>query len=111
MGRFGESLTESKSALNVAALDVSVVAHLGAHYRMARQNAQALEAIRKALEIDPNHHLPLNVLGQIYTDKRMYPEAIETHRKAIASSKGSTIYLAALGYAYASAGKRNDAEQ
>ncbi len=111
MGRTAESLVESKRALELAPLDINVAGHLAWHYLQARQYDQGLEAIRKALEIDPSQHLALDVLALIYTEKGMYAEAIAAYQKAIPASQGSTTYLARLGYVYAIAGKRNDAEK
>jgi tetratricopeptide (TPR) repeat protein len=92
MGRTTESLAESKLAVEVAHLDVSVAAHLGWHYFMTRQYDQALEPIRKALEIDPIHPLPLTILGGIYTEKGMYAEAIAARQKAISFSKAARTF-------------------
>jgi tetratricopeptide (TPR) repeat protein len=78
---------------------------------MTRQYDQALEPIRKALEIDPIHPLPLTILGGIYTEKGMYAEAIAARQKAISFSKGSANLLGALANTYARAGQRSDAEK
>jgi tetratricopeptide (TPR) repeat protein len=97
--------------VEAAPLDVSVLAHLGWHYFITRQYDQALEPIRKALEIDPVHPLPLTILGGVYTQKGMYAEAIAARLKAISYSKGSANLLGALAHAYAIAGQRSDAER
>lgn len=71
LGRVTESLAESNRALDLAPLDVTLAAHLGSHYYWARQYDRGLEATNKGLEIDPNHHMLLDLLGVISTEKGM----------------------------------------
>src|SRR6185503_7542640 len=49
------------------------------------------------------------VLGEAFTQKHKYDEAIAELRKAIELSPGSTAFEANLAYAYAAAGMQNEA--
>jgi tetratricopeptide (TPR) repeat protein len=50
------------------------------------------------------------VLGQGYEQKSMPEKAIDELKKAVSLSGGSSLYLSSLAHAYASAGKRGEAE-
>ena len=62
---------------------------------------EAIAQARKVLEVDPSFEYARNTLVRAYTQKRMYEEAI-------AEGRPSSPWL---GYAYAAAGKRKEAEQ
>jgi len=53
MGRIEESLAESRRALELDPLVLILNVHLGWHYLYARQYDQAIEQLRKTLEMDP----------------------------------------------------------
>jgi tetratricopeptide (TPR) repeat protein len=81
-------------------------------YRLyfARQHDQAIEVLKKTLELDqnyPNAHL---TLGYIYSAKGMYPEAIAEYQKAISLGDDSLSTQIYLGAAYAKAGEREKAQ-
>ena len=50
-------------------------------------------------------------LGQVYIQKRMYREAVEELQKAITLAEQNPEVIAVLGYAYAAAGDRQQAEK
>ena len=54
----------------------------------------------------PNVH---RLLGQVYEQKGMFPEAIAEFRQAVALSTGNAASVAALGHGYAVAGRRAEA--
>lgn len=59
--------------------------------------------------MDPNFALPQMVLGEAYEQQGKYNEAIEELEKVSEMTHQSPPYLAALGHAYASAGRYADA--
>ena len=61
---------------------------------------------RKALELEPNFPVAHWHLGLIYEQQGLYDEAIAEHQKAIDLSGGGPRLIAALGHAFAVAGKR-----
>ena len=76
----------------------------------ARRYDEAIEQCRKTLELDPNYAMAHTHLGQAYIQKRMYREALEELQKAIILSEQNPEVIAVLGYAYAAAGDRKEAE-
>jgi tetratricopeptide (TPR) repeat protein len=83
---------------------------LGAAFYFARQYDQAIEQYRKTLELDPNFFAPHTFLGWAYIQKSMYKEGVAELEKAVAITP-SNMSLACLGYGYAAAGKRQEAQK
>jgi tetratricopeptide (TPR) repeat protein len=88
----------------------AIIANVGYPHYYARQYDQAIEYYRKALEIDLGFSWGYLWIGQASLQKGMYDEAIIDIKKAIALSEGNVRALATLGYAYALAGRRGEAE-
>ncbi len=107
MGRSEESLAASKRAVELDPLSPVMNLHLGWEYYVARQYDQAIEQLRKALELDPNHPLAHNHLGRIFLQKGMYEKAIAKHQEAV--NLAGVNLKHDLGYAYAVAGKTEEA--
>lgn len=111
MGRFDESLAESKLYLAVDPLSPAPNLHLGWHYLIARQYDQAIEQDRKAMEMDPNYAELHGQLALAYVAKNRYEEAIAEMQKAVALSQGGAGYVAALAYVQACAGRKAAAQK
>ena len=109
-GRVEESIAEVKRALELDPLSLNINWFLGVVYYFARQYDQAIEQYRKTLELDPNFFLPHTFLGLAYVQKSMYKEGIAELEKAVAISP-SNLSLAFLGYGYAVAGRRLEAQK
>ncbi len=62
---------------------------------------------RRAIQLDPNS---ATAHQWCYAQKGMYDEAIAEMQKAVEFSGNSTQMIAALGYAYAAAGRRDAAQ-
>ena len=76
---------------------------------MARRDDEAIVAIRKALEMDPNFGFGHWALGRAYAEKGMYEQAIASFQKAIPLSGDSPDEPAELGRAYARSGRKTEA--
>lgn len=111
MQRFDEAIAERKLCRELDPLSPTATANVGYPYYFARQYDQAIGHYRKALELDPNYSWSYLWIGQAYLGKRMYEEAIANINKAIALSEGNVRMKATLGYAYAVAGERREAQQ
>ncbi len=112
-GRGEESLAASLRALELEPLELPVNVHLGWHYCYAREYDRAVEQLLKTVELDPNFVTAHLYLGFVYEQKGMNKAAIEELSKAVAlSGEGRRpVIEAALGHAYAVAGKRTEAQR
>ncbi len=111
LGRSDEAMLHLKRAKELDPLSVNIGADIGFALYFSRQYDRAIEQFQKTIEMDPNF-APTHVrLGATYLQKGMFEEAIAEHKKAIAldESPGRWGRAAALGYAYAVAGKRREA--
>lgn len=109
-GRFDEALAETRRALELDPL--SPFFRVGAVWPLyfGRRYDQAIEELRKIVAWNPEFVNGYFNLGQAYTQKEMYEEAIAALNKA-KSIDNSPMVSAFLGYAYARAGKHNEARQ
>jgi tetratricopeptide (TPR) repeat protein len=77
----------------------------------SRQYDQAVEQLRKTLELDANFGPAHYYLGMAYVQKSMVKEGIEEFEKVLAISPGDTWTLSELGYADGVAGRRAEAQK
>ena len=89
---------------------LSQLPHLAVFY-FARQYDQAIEQLRKTQELDPNYAQPQRDLVLAYAQKSMYKEAIAEGDKRLAVAPDDRIALAFLGYAYAKAARKAEAQK
>jgi adenylate cyclase len=111
LGRFDEAFAEMTRALELDPISMAVNTGFGHVLYLAREFDAAINQYRKALEIDPAFGPAHLWFGRPYLQKGMYKEAIAEIQKAVDSSGGSTISLAVLAHAYASAGNKSEARK
>ena len=111
VGRHQEAITESKRALELDPVSPIINAWLGWRYFFARQYDLAIEQYLKTLEMDPTFVPAHLVLGQGYEQKSMPEKAIDELQEAVSLSGGSSLYVSSLAHAYATAGRRAEAER
>jgi TolB-like protein/Tfp pilus assembly protein PilF len=111
MGRFPESLAESRLALKLDPLDFVLNVHIGWHYLFARQSNEAVEALRRATGMNEKHWIGHHYLGWAYEQLGRYSDAIPQLEMADSVSPGSGKVLAAVAHAYALAGRRSEAKK
>src|SRR5262245_13129911 len=113
MGRVEESLAASLRAIDLDRFDLTLNAHLGWHYLYAREYDRAVEQLLKTIELDPNFATSYLYLGFVYEQKGMYEAAIAKFNEAMAHSDAGRrpVMEAALGHAYAVAGRRVEAQR
>jgi serine/threonine-protein kinase len=115
LGRHDESLGQRRRALELDPLSLSISTGLGRAYFWARKYDEAIEHLQKTLQQDPKYADTHWSLGLAYEGKKMYTEAIAAYQSAISLSKttefpeGKPEMIAALGHAYAAAGRRDEA--
>src|SRR5436309_2097576 len=116
MGRHDESIRERTTAQELDPLSLSITTGLGRALFWARRYDDSIQHLQAALPKDPNYGDTYWSLGLAYEQKRMYSEAVAAFQKAVELSKttespeGKPEMLAALGHAYAIAGRRSDAK-
>ncbi len=109
VGRSEESIALGKRLVEIDPLSPATHTNLGTRYVEARRYDRGIEHCRKALELDPNNASVHNCLGRAYLGKEMYEEAIAEIQRAVDLSGGWPKHD--LAYAYAMAGKRDDARK
>jgi len=96
MGRFGESLAESRRALELDPLDVRISGHLSWHYLRARDFPNAIKAGLQTLELDSHSELAFLFLAWAYEDSAQWAKAIDAWQLANPIHPQASILRAAL---------------
>jgi len=109
VGDADKAIAEYKRARDLDPLSFDINAQFGRLYRDARRYEEAVDQCQKTLELDPNFTMGHWCLGLAYVGKRRYSDAISEFQKARAAG-GCPCELAALGYTYAVAGNRVEAQ-
>jgi serine/threonine-protein kinase len=110
MGRFDQAIPEMELARGLAPLDLQLNSDVAAVYNYAGRHDQAIEQARKTIEMDRNYWFSHMILGLVYERKGQLPEAIAELEKAhsLDNNPGITGFL---GYVYAAAGKKAEAQK
>ncbi len=109
LGRHAEALAEIKLARELDPLFPLCNALEGQFLLHAGRVEEALERLRITFELAPNFWMPHVFASSVYTEKRMYMEAIAEARQARELSPYQTASVAYEGYALAKAGRRDEA--
>jgi len=110
VGRGNEALAVRKQAQALDPLSLEIGSNLGYTFFYLRQYDQAIEELRKVIDLDGNYWHPRFLLGAVYTAKGMYEEAIAELKKA-RQLEDNPIILGWLGVAYARSGQRDAARK
>jgi len=105
-----EALTHLKRAQELDPFNMELMWDMGVWLNQSRRYDRAVEQFQKMIEMDPNYpaaHSP--GLDESYQKIGMYEEAITEWKKA--KSLGRTGGEAGLAYAYALAGKKDEAQK
>lgn len=111
MGRFPEAIREERLAQAADPLSAIIGTNAGWVFFLARQNEQAIEALQKVIEIDPNFPRAHFRLGNVYEEEGDYSRAIAEYEKAVHLSEGDAYYQASLGHAFAMSGRIAEANK
>jgi len=109
LGRFREASLQLRLAREIDPLNLVVNTSAGLPFFFGREFDKAIEEYQKTIEMDHNFGLARYFLGQAYTEKTMYPQAIAELKQVIGTSGQSPEYISALGQAYALAEKIEEA--
>ncbi len=108
-GRVQEALREIQTAHELDPLSLVIGNEVGWNFYMARQYIKALEHSLKTLEIEPGFPAARHTLGLAYEQLGSVNNAIAALEESRSASGDNPSLLAALGHAYALAGRRDEA--
>jgi TolB-like protein/Tfp pilus assembly protein PilF len=111
MARNKEALDEIGRAQELDPLSPAISGTTGVCLYYARRYDEAIQQLRKTLEIDPNFAFARLWLSQAYIQKGLPKEALVELEKARALLPDSPVRLMLLGYAYGTAGKKSAARR
>jgi eukaryotic-like serine/threonine-protein kinase len=109
-GRTNEGLAEIKRAQELDPLSLPINMTLGWLLCDAQKTDEGVDQLRKTLEMDPAFVVAHHRLALCYERKGNYDAAIDEFKK-ISDLGAKSVGAAALGQAYALAGKRNEAQK
>ncbi|MEK6320674.1 MAG: protein kinase [Acidobacteriota bacterium] len=109
MERMDEALAEIRLGYELDPLSRVINLNLARILHFARQYDQAIAQCRKTIEMYPDYLIAYRRLGISYGVKGLFQEAEAAFRKALAISETDTETMSAMGYAYAVAGRTDDA--
>jgi len=110
MGRHDEALREAERGLQLDPLSLSMNAQLGVAFYYARRFDDAIQQMRRTLDLDSGFSGARFRLAAAYEQKGMYREAIAEVQSRGRALADNTDYLGLLGHIYAQAGRRREAE-
>jgi tetratricopeptide (TPR) repeat protein len=108
-GRFDEAIREAKLAQQIDPTSQQGSHAMAYALYFDRRYAEAIEQSRKTLELDPNSPVAHIVAGLSYTQLGMHEKAAAELQQARPRSP-TPDFLALVGYAYAIAGRKNEAQ-
>jgi DNA-binding winged helix-turn-helix (wHTH) protein/tetratricopeptide (TPR) repeat protein len=111
MGRFDESLAESRKAEELDPTSAGRKSTIGGTLYFARHYDEAIEELRQALELDSNNSAAHYYLIRSYLQKAIYEEAIREYKRTSNLFGKSPELLAYLGHIYAASGRREAAQK
>jgi len=111
MGRFEEQAAEILLAQELDPLSLIINTDVGWGLYYRRSYDEAIEQLRRTLDLDANFAVAHVMLGLAYAQKRMLTDAQSSVQRAIdlSGNSPSTLALAALGYVHAIGDRRADA--
>ena len=107
-GRYDEALSEIKQAQQLDPLAPILELNVASVYLDKNDFDSALIHARRIVELSPKFPLAHEVFGEVYLKQGRYTEAVSEFEQDVAADR--TAYsLSSLGYAYAVAGRRDQA--
>jgi eukaryotic-like serine/threonine-protein kinase len=108
--RFTDAIAQAQRAQELDPISVYISSAVARVYYNSRQYDRALEGYRQMLELDPNSPRGRRDLGRVQLQRGQYAEAIADLRQAVAR-KSDPDFISELAYAYAVAGRRDEARR
>lgn len=105
LGRFDESLAESKRFLELDPISETPIGHLAYHHLSASQYDEAIQQYKKDLQLYPDAAPDTNMqLGNAYHQKRMFQEAVGQYLEGFRRYGYPADKIAELSKAFAKSG-------
>jgi tetratricopeptide (TPR) repeat protein len=111
MGRHGEALARMQKGQELDPLSLIINVAVGWAFYLGRQYDEAIEQLRRAVELDPNYPVTYWILGLVLRKTGCYELAIAEGEKGVTLSNGSPMMRAALAHTLGSAGRTTEALQ
>jgi eukaryotic-like serine/threonine-protein kinase len=111
MGRHVEAIARMKNSQELDPLSLIISVAIGWAFYMARRFDDAIEQLRRTIELDPNYPVTYWILGLLLRKMGRYELAIAEGEKGVKLSGGSSLMSAALAQTFATAGRRKKAIQ
>jgi serine/threonine protein kinase/tetratricopeptide (TPR) repeat protein len=111
MGRHGESMATVKNGQELDPLSLIINVAVGWGFYLARRYDEAIEQLRRTIELDPNYPVTYWILGLLLRKTGCYELAITEGEKAVKLSGGSPLMRAALAHTFGTAGRTKEALQ
>lgn len=109
MGDFDRGINEILKAQQLDPVNLSIKGDVGWNLYFARRTDESITQLKQVLEMDPNFSIAHYFLALAYQEKGRFDQAIEEAQRAVALFEGNEYRIAALGDAYARAGKKQEA--
>jgi len=109
--RYQEAIEEAKRAKELDPDLSDQRAGLGSAYVIARRYDSAIQELRHVVARYPEGAIGYHFLGVAYEQKGLPHEALSALEQCVKISRSDPIYLASLAHAYATFGRRQDAEK
>jgi serine/threonine-protein kinase len=111
VGRIEDGVQESKKASELDPLALETNTIVGCNFYFARRNDEAIDLLRRVLDMAPDYWLARMFLGLAYEAKRDFPRALAECQKARATEAVVPWPAAELGHLYGVSGRRSEAEK
>ena len=111
MGRQEEAVAKMKSGHELDPLSLIISVAVGWSLYFAHRYDEALEQLRRTVELDPNYPVTYWILGLVLRKMGCYELAIAEGEKSVKLSGGSPLMRGALAHTFASAGRTTEALQ
>jgi TolB-like protein/Flp pilus assembly protein TadD len=109
IGQTDEALEEAKQARKLDSFSPIIASHPAWINYLSRNADGAIREARQALKLDPNFFPSRRYLALGYDLQGKYNDALAELQRAVSSATKSTLVKSELGYAYAKAGRREEA--
>jgi TolB-like protein/Tfp pilus assembly protein PilF len=109
VGRTRESFAAGRRAMELDPVDLAINAHQGWYYLWTAPHEQAIEPLKKTIEMAPEFAVSLWYLGLAYEQKGAFQDAIAQFQTCVRVTGGRPAMVALLGHAFGAANQAIEA--